>query len=190
MPLSASTSPDNLYAIDVTTLDGRVVRMDRFNGQVLLIVNVASRCGFTPQYEGLELLHRKFSDRGFSVLGFPCNQFGAQEPGSAAQIQQFCSEQYHVTFPLFAKVDVNGDHAAPLYVFLKSRQRGFLGGTAIRWNFTKFLVDRQGNVCARFGSMTKPDAIEPQIEALLANQANLPADADQTTAPAGADKKK
>ena len=158
----------SLYAIDVTTLDGQVVRMDRFKDQALLIVNVASRCGFTPQYEGLELLHQKFHDRGFSVLGFPCNQFGAQEPGSDAEIRGFCSEQYHVTFPLFAKVDVNGEHAHPLYVFLKSRQRGFLGGSAIRWNFTKFLVDRHGDVRSRFGSMTKPDAIESQIEALLA----------------------
>ena len=168
MPLPAPASQGSLYEIDVSSLDGRVIRMDRYAGQVLLIVNVASRCGFTPQYEGLELLQRKFSERGFSVLGFPCNQFGGQEPGSAAEIQQFCSEQYHVTFPLFAKVDVNGDQAHPLYVFLKSRQRGFLGGSAIRWNFTKFLVDRQGNVRARFGSMTKPDAIEPHIETLLA----------------------
>lgn len=167
MPLSASTSQASLYAIDVTMADGSVVRMDRFKGQVLLIVNVASRCGFTPQYEGLELLQRKFGERGFSVLGFPCNQFGAQEPGTAAEIQRFCSEQYHVTFPLFAKIDVNGGHAAPLYVFLKSHQRGFLGGTTIRWNFTKFLVDRSGQVRARFGSITRPDAIEPHIEALL-----------------------
>lgn len=167
MPLSTSTSPGSLYTFDVATLDGDVMRMDRFKDQVLLIVNVASRCGFTPQYEGLELLHRKFHDRGFSVLGFPCNQFGAQEPGSPAEIRQFCSEQYHVTFPLFARVDVNGEHAHPLYVFLKSRQRGFLGASAIRWNFTKFLIDRQGSVVSRFGSMTKPEAIEPQIEALL-----------------------
>jgi glutathione peroxidase len=167
MPLSASTSQGSLYGIDVGTLDGRVIRLDHYKGSVLLIVNVASRCGFTPQYEGLELLHRKFRDRGFAVLGFPCNQFGGQEPGSAAEIQQFCSEQYHVTFPLFAKIDVNGEHAHPLYTFLKSRQRGFLGGGTIRWNFTKFLIDRQGEVCARFGSMTKPDAIESHIERLL-----------------------
>ena len=163
----ASTSAHSVYEIDVTTLDGRSIRMDAFKGQVLLIVNVASRCGFTPQYEGLEALYRRFKDRGFSVLGFPCNQFGAQEPGTASEIQQFCAKQYHVTFPLFSKIDVNGSNAHPLFVFLKSRQRGFLGGKAIRWNFTKFLVDRQGEVVARFGSRTIPAAIEPQIADLL-----------------------
>ena len=163
----ASETVRSLYEIGVETIDGQHVRMDRFQNQVLLIVNVASRCGFTPQYEGLEALHRKYKDRGFLVLGFPCNQFGAQEPGSPAEIQQFCTEQYHVTFPLFAKIDVNGANAHPLFEFLKSRQRGMLGGRAIRWNFTKFLIDRNGEVVARFGSTTKPAAIEPRIVELL-----------------------
>ena len=167
MTVAASATPGSLYEIGVSTLDGQPIGMDRFKGQVLLIVNVASRCGFTPQYEGLEALHRKFADRGFSVLGFPCNQFGAQEPGTSEEIQQFCTEQYHVTFPLFAKIDVNGAHAHPLFVFLKSRQRGFLGSRTIRWNFTKFLVDRHGEVAARFGSTTKPGAIEPRVIELI-----------------------
>ena len=167
MAIAAGAAQGSLYDIGVTTLDGRPISMDRFKGQVLLIVNVASRCGFTPQYEGLEALQKKFSDRGFSVLGFPCNQFGSQEPGTSGEILQFCTEQYHVTFPLFAKIDVNGADAHPLFVFLKSRQKGFLGGRTIRWNFTKFLVDRHGEVVARFGSTTKPGAIEPRVIELL-----------------------
>jgi glutathione peroxidase len=167
MTRASEATHTSLYDIDVTTLDGQSIRMDRFADRVLLIVNVASRCGFTPQYEGLEALHRKFTDRGFLVLGFPCNQFGAQEPGTSAEIQQFCSGQYHVTFPLFQKIDVNGENAHPLFEFLKSRQRGFLGVRAIRWNFTKFLVDRHGEVVERFGSATKPSAIEPRVNALL-----------------------
>lgn len=167
MTSSVPASHDTLYKIDVTTLDGETIRLDRFKDQVLLIVNVASRCGFTPQYEGLEALYRKHQDRGLVVLGFPCNQFGAQEPGTAVDIQNFCSEQYHVTFPLFAKVDVNGPNAHPLYVFLKSRQKGFLGSSSIRWNFTKFLVDRRGEVVKRYGSMTKPEAVEVDVVDLL-----------------------
>jgi len=163
----ASTKQVSLYEIGVKTIDGRQILMDQFKGRVLLIVNVASRCGFTPQYDGLEAIYRKFNDRGFSVLGFPCNQFGAQEPGTAADIQQFCTEQYHVTFPLFEKVDVNGTNAHPLFVFLKSRQRGLLGTQSIRWNFTKFLVNRDGEVIDRFGSTTKPAAIEPLVVELL-----------------------
>ena len=168
MTRAAMTEQGSLYEIGGTALDGRQIKLDQFKGQVLLIVNVASRCGFTPQYEGLEALHRKFNGRGFSVLGFPCNQFGAQEPGTAADIQQFCTEQYHVTFPLFAKIDVNGASAHPLFVFLKSRRRGLLGSQSIRWNFTKFLVNREGEVVDRFGSTTKPSAIEPRVEELLA----------------------
>jgi len=168
MAVAARAAQGSLYEIGVTTLGGEPISLARFKGQVLLIVNVASQCGFTPQYEGLEVLQKKFSDRGFTVLGFPCNQFGSQEPGTGAEIQQFCTEQYHVTFPLFAKIDVNGANAHPLFVFLKSRQRGFLGGGTIRWNFTKFLIDRHGEVVARFGSTTKPAAIEPRVAELLA----------------------
>jgi glutathione peroxidase len=166
----ASANPatrSGLYEIDVTSIDGQTVRMDRFTGQVLLIVNVASRCGFTPQYEGLDALYRTHKDRGFVVLGFPCNQFGGQEPGTAEEIQQFCSEQYRVSFPLFAKIEVNGPNTHPLYVFLKSQQRGFLGSRAIRWNFTKFLIDRSGAVVKRFGSVTKPEAIASDVVRLL-----------------------
>ncbi|MDU1668067.1 MAG: glutathione peroxidase, partial [Bradyrhizobium sp.] len=138
----------------------------RFAGQVLLIVNTASACGFTPQYRGLEALHRAYADRGFAVLGFPCNQFGAQEPGTAEEIGAFCSTKYDVTFPLFAKIDVNGAEAHPLYKFLKGEKTGLLG-SAIKWNFTKFLVDRQGNVVSRHAPTTTPEALKKEIEALL-----------------------
>ena len=158
----------DLYEIAVTSWDEQPMRLDRFRGQVLLIVNVASQCGFTPQYAGLEALYRKYQDRGFAVLGFPCNQFGRQEPGRASAIHEFCRESYDVTFPLFAKVDVNGDHAHPLFVFLKSQKSGLLGSSEIKWNFTKFLVDRSGAVVARFGSTSTPESIEPHIVALLA----------------------
>ncbi|MDU0961208.1 MAG: glutathione peroxidase, partial [Bradyrhizobium sp.] len=138
----------------------------RFAGQVLLIINTASACGFTPQYRGLEALHRAYADRGFAVLGFPCNQFGAQEPGTAEEIGAFCSTKYDVTFPLFAKIDVNGAEAHPLYKFLKGEKTGLLG-SAIKWNFTKFLVDRQGNVVSRHAPTTTPEALKKEIEALL-----------------------
>jgi glutathione peroxidase len=167
MPHVSERAPASLHDIDVTMPGGEIVSMSRFAGQVLLIVNVASRCGFTPQYAGLEALYRKYRDRGFVVLGFPCNQFGKQEPGSDAEIQEFCSSTYGVTFPLFAKVDVNGGGAHPLFVFLKARQRGLLGASAIKWNFTKFLVDRAGTVTARFAPSTAPDAIERHVAALL-----------------------
>ena len=157
----------DLYAIDVTTWDRHPVRMEQFRGQVLLIVNVASECGFTPQYAGLELLYRKYRNRGFTVLGFPCNQFGGQEPGNEAQIHAFCQESYEVTFPLFAKIDVNGAHAHPLFAYLKAHKAGVLGSSAIKWNFTKFLVDRSGQVVARFGSTATTDAIEPRVLAAL-----------------------
>ena len=136
-------------------------------GKVLLVVNVASKCGFTPQYEGLEELHRKYADRGFEVLGFPCNQFGAQEPGDAAAIASFCSLTYDVTFPVFAKVEVNGSAADPLYVELKKQAPGFLGTTGIKWNFTKFLVGRDGQVVERYAPTTKPADIAADIEKLL-----------------------
>jgi glutathione peroxidase len=147
-------------------LTGEPVALKQFAGQVLLIVNTASACGFTPQYEGLEKLHQEFAARGFSVLGFPCNQFGAQEPGDSKAIESFCTTKYHVTFPLFEKIDVNGAHAHPLYNFLKSEKSGLLG-SGIKWNFTKFLIDRSGRVNERFAPTTKPESLRDKIEALL-----------------------
>ena len=147
--------------------DGAPVDLARYAGQVLLIVNTASKCGFTPQYEGLEALYRKFKDRGFAVLAFPCNQFGAQEPGDAAEIANFCTVTYDVTFPLFAKIDVNGSHADPLFDRLKKDAPGLMGSRGIKWNFTKFLVDRHGKTVRRYGPQTTPAAIEADIEALL-----------------------
>lgn len=157
----------SIYDTDVTTIDGRRHKLDAYRGQVLLIVNVASRCGFTPQYAGLEALYRRYADDGFSVLGFPCNQFGHQEPGEEADIQQFCSTSYGVSFPLFAKIEVNGPNEHPLYEHLKSRRRGLLG-KRIKWNFTKFLVDRQGDVHERYAPTVKPDKIAEEVEKLLA----------------------
>ena len=147
--------------------DGSDADLSAYAGKVLLIVNTASKCGFTPQYEGLEALHRRYAARGFEVLGFPCNQFGAQEPGDAAEIASFCTLNYDVTFPLFAKVEVNGDGADPLYAELKRQAPGLLGSKAIKWNFTKFLVDRSGKVVARYAPTTKPEDIAADIEALL-----------------------
>ncbi|HEX5803665.1 MAG TPA: glutathione peroxidase [Azospira sp.] len=148
-------------------LDGRQIDLAAFKGQVLLIVNTASKCGFTPQYAGLEKLHRDYQARGFAVLGFPCNQFGAQEPGDAAEIASFCATSYAISFPMFAKIDVNGDDAHPLYRFLKEEKPGLLGTEGIKWNFTKFLVDRNGAVVDRFAPAVKPDDLRPAIEALL-----------------------
>jgi len=156
-----------LTAIPVETADGNTTDLSPYEGQVLLIVNTASKCGFTPQYEGLEALYRKYKDRGFAVLAFPCNQFGAQEPGDAEEIASFCRLTYDVTFPVFAKIDVNGDDAAPLFRHLKKAAKGLLGSEAIKWNFTKFLVDRSGNVVERYAPTTKPEAIEKDIERLL-----------------------
>ena len=155
-----------IYQFTANSLAGEEVPLRRFERQVLLIVNTASKCGFTPQYRGLEDLHRDFSPRGFSVLGFPCNQFGAQEPGNARDIQEFCSTQYDVTFPLFEKIDVNGAHAHPLYEYLKRQQSGLLG-SSIKWNFTKFLVDRSGEVVARHAPTARPEGLRKEIEALL-----------------------
>ncbi|HEY4986654.1 MAG TPA: glutathione peroxidase [Bradyrhizobium sp.] len=155
-----------IYDFTAQSLVGDDVQLQRYEGQVLLIVNTASACGFTPQYRGLEALQREFGPRGFSVLGFPCNQFGGQEPGDARQIEQFCSSQYDVTFPLFAKIDVNGSKAHPLYTYLKSEKTGLLG-SAIKWNFTKFLVDRSGRVAGRFAPTVTPDGLKKEIEALL-----------------------
>jgi glutathione peroxidase len=153
--------------LPVTAADGRAIDLTGWAGQVLLIVNTASRCGFTPQYAGLEALHRALHPRGFSVLGFPCNQFGAQEPGDAAEIARFCSLTYDVTFPLFAKVEVNGPGTAPLFQALKAAAPGLLGSQAIKWNFTKFLVDRSGRVRSRHAPTVKPEALRAEVEALL-----------------------
>ena len=156
----------DIYDFKANSLAGEEVALRRFEGQVLLIVNTASKCGFTPQYRGLEDLYRDLSPRGFSVLGFPCNQFGAQEPGQASEIQEFCSSNYDVTFPLFEKIDVNGPKAHPLYEYLKRQQSGLLGA-AIKWNFTKFLVDREGRVVARYAPTARPERLRNQIETLL-----------------------
>jgi len=153
--------------MSVKAANGATADLSAYAGKVLLIVNTASKCGFTPQYEGLEALHRELGARGFEVLGFPCNQFGAQEPGDAAEIANFCSLTYDVTFPLFAKVDVNGDNADPLFERLKSEAPGLLGSKSIKWNFTKFLVDRSGKTVKRYAPTTKPEEIKADIEALL-----------------------
>jgi glutathione peroxidase len=156
-----------VYEFHPKSIDGNIVDMSAYKGNVLLIVNVASRCGFTPQYDGLQKLYEKYKDQGFAVLGFPSNQFAGQEPGSHAEIKAFCETTYGVTFPLFSKIDVNGPHADPLYVFLKRAKPGLLGTQRIKWNFTKFLVDRQGNVLKRYAPQEKPQALETDIEAAL-----------------------
>jgi glutathione peroxidase len=148
-------------------IDGREHPLSRYAGKVALVVNTASRCGFTPQYEGLEALYRRFEDRGLVVLGFPCNQFGAQEPGDEAEIKGFCDLNYHVTFPMFAKVDVNGESAHPLWQWLKHEKPGLLGSEAVKWNFTKFLVDRNGRVVERYAPNATPESIAADIEKLL-----------------------
>lgn len=156
-----------VYDFSATSLAGDEIPLKQYAGKVLLIVNTASKCGFTPQYSGLEALQEKYAARGFEVLGFPCNQFAGQEPGNAEEIKNFCSLNYNVTFPLFAKVAVNGQEAHPLFRFLKSAKRGLLGSQSIKWNFTKFLVDRNGTVVERYGPTTKPEAIQSRIESLL-----------------------
>src|ERR1700761_7283934 len=155
-----------LADISVTTLDGQAKNFGSFLGKATLVVNVASKCGFTPQYTGLEALYRKYKDRGLVVLGFPCNQFGAQEPGDAAEIANFCSLTYDVSFPMMGKVDVNGPRAHPLYAWLKGEKGGLLG-SGIKWNFTKFLIDREGRVAGRFAPTATPQSLEGAIEALL-----------------------
>ncbi|MCX7035409.1 MAG: glutathione peroxidase [Proteobacteria bacterium] len=156
-----------IYATTVRDIQGVEHPFSQWQGKVLLVVNVASRCGFTPQYTGLEALYKKYQDRGFAVLGFPCNQFGSQEPGDEAQIAQFCSLTYDVTFPLFAKVEVNGSNAHPLWEQLKQAKPGLLGTTGIKWNFTKFLIDRNGAVVQRFAPTDKPTDIDAAVAALL-----------------------
>jgi glutathione peroxidase len=159
-----------IYAFSAELLDGRTIGLGAFRGKVLLIVNTASKCGFTPQYAGLEALYCKYGDRGLVVLGFPCNQFGRQEPGTAGEIGAFCERNYGVSFPIFAKIDVNGKNAHPLYGFLnrgKPARFRWLLGDGIRWNFTKFLIGRDGRVAARFGPRVKPEGLAAAIEALL-----------------------
>ena len=157
----------SVFDFTAKRLDGAEAPLSAYRGQALLIVNVASQCGFTYQYEGLEALWRKYRDRGFAVLGFPCNQFGKQEPGDAREIATFCSTTYDVTFPMFAKIDVNGPKAAPVFTYLESEKRGFLGSKSIKWNFTKFLVDRDGKVCARYAPTVKPEQLTGVIEKVL-----------------------
>jgi glutathione peroxidase len=165
------TVSDTVYDYAATAIDGAERPLADFRGKVLLIVNVASECGFTPQYAGLEALYRKYADRGFAVLGFPCNQFGAQEPGTEAQIRTFCERNYKVSFPLFAKISVNGPTTHPLYVYLKSSEPGLLGTEGIKWNFTKFLIGRDGRPLKRYAPATKPEALEPDVAAALARPA-------------------
>ncbi len=157
----------SVYDYSAKTLDGQDVSLADYRGQVLLIVNTASKCGFTPQYEGLEALYKAYKDRGFTVLAFPCNQFGAQEPGDAAEIANFCSLTYDVSFPVMSKIDVNGADAHPLYKFLKKEQKGVLGTEAIKWNFTKFLIGKDGQVVDRFAPTVKPEDLKVAVEALL-----------------------
>lgn len=169
--MTTSVNP-SLYDFTVNTLAGQAISLSSFKGKVLLIVNTASQCGFTPQYAGLQALYEKYAPQGLEILGFPCNQFGQQEPGSAQAIQTFCTSRYGVTFPLFEKIDVNGPEAHPLYQFLTRSKPGLgipglMDSEAIKWNFTKFLVDRQGKVVQRYASMAKPEDLEKDLEALL-----------------------
>ena len=156
-----------IYDVSATTISGKSVSLADYKNQVLLIVNTASECGFTPQYRALESLYQEFKDLGFSVLGFPCNQFGSQEKADEAGIASFCEINFGVTFPLFAKIDVNGPQSHPLYQHLKKAAKGILGSESIKWNFTKFLVDKDGKVLARFAPTTKPEALREQIATLL-----------------------
>jgi len=160
-------SEESVYEFAAPLLDGSPMSLETMRGQVLLIVNTASKCAFTPQYEGLEALFEAYKDRGFQVLAFPCNQFGAQEPGSAEQIGSFCQKNYGVNFPVFSKIDVNGPNAHPIFRFLKTSKPGIFGITRINWNFTKFLVDREGNVVKRFAPSKTPKNLAPSIEELL-----------------------
>lgn len=157
----------NIYDCGIKTMDGKNKLLSDYKGKVLLIVNTASKCGFTPQYKGLEDLYRRYEDRGFIVLAFPCNQFGHQEPGSESDIQQFCTTRYDVSFPVFAKIEVNGTTAHPLYRYLKEEKPGVLGTRAIKWNFTKFLVNRSGHVVKRYAPADKPESLMGDIEQLL-----------------------
>ena len=159
--------PMDIYDFKATRIDGREISLADYRGKVLLIVNTASKCGFTPQYEGLEKLYQKYADRGFMILGFPSNQFASQEPGTNAEIANFCRVNYGVSFDMFAKIDVNGDNAHPLYRYLKKEAKGVLGSEAIKWNFTKFLIDRSGKVVERYAPSTTPESIAGDIAKLL-----------------------
>lgn len=156
-----------VYDFEATTIDGQAQPLDAYRDKVLLIVNVASKCGFTPQYKGLEALWRKYKDKGLVILGFPCDQFGHQEPGDESEIKNFCSLNYDVSFPMYAKIEVNGAGTHPLYQHLKAEATGLLGSQAIKWNFTKFLVGKDGKVVKRYGSIDSPDKIDADIEKLL-----------------------
>jgi glutathione peroxidase len=158
----------SFHDIEVTAMNGEPDRLEKYRGKILLIVNTASKCGFTPQLKGLEELYETYRDRGLEVLGFPCNQFGRQDPGSNGEIQEFCQLNYGVSFPMHEKIDVNGDHAHPLFEHLKSAAPGILGSKSIKWNFTKFLVDRNGAVIGRYAPTTKPAELKEAIEAALA----------------------
>jgi len=158
---------DSIYDIKVQTLGGETKTLDDLRGKVVLVVNTASKCGFTPQYRGLEELHETYAEDGLAILGFPCNQFGAQEPGTEEEIGEFCELNFGVQFPMHAKVDVNGTNTHPLFKKLKKDARGLLGSEAIKWNFTKFLVDRDGNVVERFAPATPPDKLESRVKSLL-----------------------
>ena len=170
--MNASSANTTAYDFTATDIDGRARSLSEFAGQALLIVNVASKCGFTPQYKGLEALWRKRRDEGFAVLGFPCDQFGHQEPGDEAEIKQFCSLNYDVTFPLFAKIEVNGAGTHPLYLWLKGEKAGVFGTEGIKWNFTKFLVDRSGHVVKRFAPKEAPEKIDKVVGEVLAAPAH------------------
>jgi glutathione peroxidase len=169
MNFSSPSAVSSIYDFTVTKIDGNPQPLADYRGQVLVIVNVASKCGFTPQYAGLEALYRKYEAQGFSVLGFPCDQFGHQEPGDADEIKNFCTLKYDVTFPLFAKIKVNGANADPVYKYLKAARPGFLWTQRIKWNFTKFLIDRQGYVVGRFPPVSKPEKLSRDIESLLSS---------------------
>ena len=165
--LNAGETMNHFYDFSVRTITGEEQSMSAYKDRVVLIVNVASECGYTPQYEGLEKLYKTYQKQGLEILAFPCNQFGRQEPGTAKQIQNFCKVNFDVTFPLFTKIDVNGKDTDPLYVYLKEKAPGILWTEGIKWNFTKFLIDRKGNVITRYGSSTKPAQIAKDIERLL-----------------------
>ena len=156
-----------LYNISVKDIDMNLVDLSSYEGKTLLIVNVASKCGFTPQYKDLQNLYEKYQDQGLEVLGFPCNQFGAQEPGTNEEVKSFCDVNYNVSFKMFNKIDVNGSDASPLFKFLKHESPGIMGTEAIKWNFSKFLVDKEGNIVGRFGSLDDPSTLENDIKALL-----------------------
>ena len=160
----------DLRTIELQRIDGGTTSLDDYRGKVVLVVNVASKCGFTPQYEGLEELQRKFGNRGFTVLGFPCNQFGGQEPGSERAIEEFCLATYDVTFPMFAKVEVKGRNAHPLFRYLTQQRPGLFGSRGIKWNFTKFLVDRDGTVRRRYAPATPPERLEQDLSAVFSSQ--------------------